>query len=222
MQTNSLGDGTAKALGAALAALGPAGQLRHLCLAHNQIGAFGLKILCTGLAPGSCPLEELNLSHNPLTDKYGGIAALGAALGAAVPPGTRGLRTAGLAHTRILTSGVLQLLRHGLRRNQTLTSLDVSSNSLTDEGLVALVRWAAEDRFPELTGPGGGDRGEAARRLRERPKLRIAAGGNEGVPASTGVTRLGKEVAKALETRVAALLGTKRMLEFCFDSTGGD
>lgn len=76
-----LGDTAAEALGRALVAGGPAGTLRALKLAVNQIGSAGARYLIEGLRAHPS-LTELDLSENP-------VGVEGAAAAAAVIEGRR-------------------------------------------------------------------------------------------------------------------------------------
>lgn len=216
LQDNETSDAAAAAFGRALAAQGAAGALRTLSLACNQVSSLGVKGLSEGLRVGASPLEDLDLSGNPITDKYGGFAALGAALGAEAPQGARGLRTLRLTRTKALCGGVVALLRHGLRQNSTISCLVVSHNGLKDEGVLALAQWVAEDRFAALGGKKGAllppPPGESGGTRRERShycqRLVIDARGNQGV------TRAAKDDALAAVARAESTVGVQGLIEF--------
>lgn len=141
---NGLGNVTSAALGRALAAQGPEGALRKLCLSDDtQIGSAAAGHLAKGLRVNST-LEALDLAGNSEMGPEGAAAIIRGIAGMGGTPS--GVRTLSLASCMLIREGDVgagSMLEAGLRQNVTLTALDLRANGFREAGCLALAHWAA-------------------------------------------------------------------------------
>lgn len=165
LRGNLLGFKTVAALGRALEVQGPCGALRALDLGWNLPGggffrgvpgdAASMEALARGIRAGPSRLETLLLTGNPLSAESAHFLAAALSEGEEEAPEGQSacrrrhcwLRTLHLGERSVDDAAAAALLRGGLRSNRSLTVLDLSSNRLSDQGVLSLAQWAAEERF---------------------------------------------------------------------------
>ncbi|MEW1638321.1 gala protein [Streptomyces sp. NPDC093801] len=182
--TNSIADGGARTLAAALTAAGPEHGLHTLYLGCNRIGPDGVLALAGALAEDTT-VRALWLKRNPVQED-------GARTLAALLRRNTALRTLDLVNTGIEADGV-RLLLDALRTRETpLERIYLGGNGLTAEAAPLLAALIREAGVRELYVPANhlGDEGAAilaaaaAEAGPDRP-VRLGLGGNGiGVPGA--------------------------------------
>ena len=146
---NELGDGGVETISRALSSTGAMSGLTTLVLRSVGITVRGVRVLMDSLARGGC-IARLTLQDN-------GLGPDGAAAIADMLPANTKLRSLSLRFNKIGDAGVRDIARalaksaarvHAGRSTGGITALDLSGNSITDAGAIALARPGSSPPVP--------------------------------------------------------------------------